>query len=130
MALPLASFVPPAWTAQSISPDAVTCITKASVPERRLLLDWSTVEPNNAPPENEPVTKAPPTVSDAIPAAWSGPVPPAWTAQSMAPIPDTRITKASQAPRFVSDVEPNVTAPQKEPVTREPDEPSSVIPVP
>ena len=129
MALPLASFVPPAWTAQSISPDAVTCITKASVPEMSslrkgmssrldstrvtLLLDWSNVEPNNAPPVNEPVTKAPPTVSDAIPSAWARPVPPAWTAQSISPDAVTRITKASQAPRVVSDVEPNVTALQK-----------------
>ena len=35
---------PPAWTAQSMAPDAVTCITKASVLPRLV----SDVEPNDA----------------------------------------------------------------------------------
>jgi hypothetical protein len=41
---PVLVSAPPAWTAQSMAPDAVTCITKASA------LPWrmSDVEPNDA----------------------------------------------------------------------------------
>jgi hypothetical protein len=46
MPLPESLNAPPAWTAQSMTPDAVTCITKASELPRLV----SDVEPNDASP--------------------------------------------------------------------------------
>ncbi|KOO32581.1 hypothetical protein Ctob_014824 [Chrysochromulina tobinii] len=63
MPLPSSSDAPPAWTAQSMAPDDVTCITKA-LANPRLVSD---IEPNVALPMKKPVTRAPPAPSCAMP---------------------------------------------------------------
>jgi hypothetical protein len=63
MPVPSSSNAPPAWTAQSMAPDDVTCITKASSPPRLV----SDIEPNDALPLKKPVTRAPPAPSCAMP---------------------------------------------------------------
>ena len=74
----------------------------------------SDVEPNETIPMNWPVTRAPPLQpSYEMPYPSVKDVPPAWTAQSMAPAAVTCITNASANPRFVSDVVSNKAAPVK-----------------
>jgi hypothetical protein len=97
--------------AQSMAPDAVTCITKTSELPRLV----SNVEPNDALPLKVPVTRAPP-----LPRLYATPeprvsaVPPAWTAQSTTPAAVTCITKASAlVSPLVSTVEPNDASPKK-----------------
>eukprot|EP00900_Chrysochromulina_parva_P024078 jgi/Chrpa1/6303/Chrysochromulina_OHIO_Genome00013250-RA len=108
---PLVSNVPPAWTAQSMAPDAVTCITNASTLPRLV----SDVEPNDALPLKSPVTRAPPLPpSYATSKPLVSAVPPAWTAQSTTPAVVTCITKASalvSPSPLVSTVEPNDATP-------------------
>ena len=112
--------VPPTCMAQSTSPDAVTCITKASELPRLM----RGTGPNDASPMKRPATRAPPSPSYAMPLPASYISPPAWIAQSMTPDAVTCITKESELPRLWSHVEPNVTLPIKSPVTKAPPAPS------
>eukprot|EP00900_Chrysochromulina_parva_P002913 jgi/Chrpa1/12622/Chrysochromulina_OHIO_Genome00016293-RA len=122
--------MPPAWTTQSMAPAAVTCITNASSLPRLM----SDVEPNDASPLKEPDTRKPSTPSwpptRAMLLPESNSAPPAWKAQSMAPDAVTCITKTSELPRLVSNVEPNDALPLKSPVTRAPPAPSYATPKP